>query len=119
MLSVIWQLKCSCFYTPKSIYFKKSPWKTRTISLGLSVKEACLDGASNLRVACVSLGFCGREGLSQDRSHLRNWLNRWCTPSNAMRQNGCFVKVQVGLVWGAVVWNGGSCDKMRVFLFDC
>ena len=26
MLSVIWQLKCSCFYTPKSIYFKKSPF---------------------------------------------------------------------------------------------
>ena len=46
-------------------------WKTRTIRLGLSVKEACLDGASSLRVACVSLGFCGREGLSLNRSHLK------------------------------------------------
>ena len=30
-------------------------------------------------------------------------------------RRGCFVKVQVGLVWGVVVWNGGSCGKMRVF----
>ena len=34
-------------------------------------------------------------------------------------RRGCFVKVQVGLVGGEVVWNGGSCGKMRVFLFDC
>lgn len=41
------------------------------IRLGLCVKEADLDGASSLRGACVSLGFWSREGLSQNRLHLK------------------------------------------------
>ena len=44
MLSVIWQLKCSYFYAPKSIYFEKSPLAFESnwmvIALGLAANAS-------------------------------------------------------------------------------